>query len=346
MATFRSIAASTTAVVLVISASPAAGLDLATRDLDQSDTNVSRAVSKWTKSKGRYRLRLEAEGIAAQDGTDEAAFGRLSITRCGRPDSRGREVCIGTSTVKPLDPAEFEVEDDLSGAVLEMVLRGRSHIVVWNADDDGTVQPDIGSPQQGRANVSRDAAASGEFMGSSVAVTQLEEAQIGQVVDALPEEAPPVPLPVPIPDPPGKSLAAGSSTCWNYKRSERGFARKMNEARAKQGLAKLRLDPELSKVSRVHTAEMIKADLLHHATSVQITNRVTNWEVVGENVGVGGTVASLHDAFMNSPAHKANIMFAYNFVGVGVAKSGDRMWVTVTFSKGPNPGTTLNMPRC
>ena len=111
--------------------------------------------------------------------------------------------------------------------------------------------------------------------------------------------------------------AGGDNPCWNYKPSERAFARKMNSARS--ALTKLSLDPELSKAARVHTNEMIRKNELFHTSSANLKNRVTNWVVLGENVGVGSTVSSLHEAFMNSPAHRDNVMLpTYRHVGVGV----------------------------
>jgi len=139
----------------------------------------------------------------------------------------------------------------------------------------------------------------------------------------------------------------GDNQCWKYKASERNFNRKMNAARTSRGLGKLSLDPEISKVARVHTREMIRANSLHHTSSTNLRRRVTNWIVLGENVGVGGTVDSLHQAFMNSPAHRDNIEHAaYKHVGIGVRKADGRMWVTVIFEAVTDPGTTLRMPRC
>lgn len=139
----------------------------------------------------------------------------------------------------------------------------------------------------------------------------------------------------------------GDNKCWKYKDPERSFARKMNGARANQGLGKLSLDPELSKAARVHTNEMIRKDELHHTSSDDLRSRVTNWIVLGENVGVGGSVRSLHKAFMNSPAHRDNIMnITYRHVGIGVRNANGRMWVTVIFEAVTDPGTTLQMPKC
>jgi len=144
--------------------------------------------------------------------------------------------------------------------------------------------------------------------------------------------------------------AAASTTdnkCWRYKESERAFARKMNGARVAIGKGKLSIDPELSKAARRHTREMVEQNLLHHTTSDGLRRRVTHWNTLGENVGVGGTVDSLHVAFMNSPAHKENILFpTFKHVGVGVTKTSDRMWVTVIFEAVDDPGTPLPMPKC
>ena len=133
-----------------------------------------------------------------------------------------------------------------------------------------------------------------------------------------------------------------SAACYSPNRKERAFVRKMNQARVAAGRSKLRLDPEISKVSKVHTRAMAKNDSLYHTSSSVLGKRVTNWILLGENVGVGGTVSSLHSAFMASPAHKANILLSsFRHVGVGVVQSGDRLWVTVTFEARSDPGSPL-----
>ena len=139
-------------------------------------------------------------------------------------------------------------------------------------------------------------------------------------------------------------LPAGpaAAACYSPTRSERAFVKKMNQARAAAGKGPLRLDPEVSKVSKVHTREMVKASSLFHTSDSVLRQRVTNWILLGENVGLGGTVSSLHTAFMNSPIHKANILLSsFRHVGVGVMKDGGRMWVTVTFEAKSDPGSTL-----
>jgi uncharacterized protein YkwD len=141
--------------------------------------------------------------------------------------------------------------------------------------------------------------------------------------------------------------ATADSKCWSYKPSERGFARKINAARAAAGKRKLSIDPELSRVARTHTWTMAGKDLLHHQSETDLRRRVVNWSTLGENVGVGFSTDSLHRAFMASPAHKHNILYSsFRHTGVGVREVNGRMWVTVLFEATNDPGTTLNMPRC
>lgn len=52
------------------------------------------------------------------------------------------------------------------------------------------------------------------------------------------------------------------------------------------------------------------------------------WCSVGENVGYGPSVAAVHDAFLRSPSHKANMLGNFDRVGVGVATKGRTVWVT------------------
>jgi uncharacterized protein YkwD len=60
--------------------------------------------------------------------------------------------------------------------------------------------------------------------------------------------------------------------------------------------------------------------------------KVCCYRSVGENVGYATTVYSVHRAFLNSPAHRANIMGTrWDSIGVGVVSSGGYLWVTEIF---------------
>lgn len=141
--------------------------------------------------------------------------------------------------------------------------------------------------------------------------------------------------------------AVADSACWTYSKAERKFARLTNEARTAIGLRKLRLDPELSRVARKHTQEMVDFGDLYHTPASVLGKRVTRWKKLGENVGRGGDVSAIQTAFINSAVHEANILKpGYRHVGIGTKRANGYLWVTVVFEARKDPGTTLSMPKC
>jgi uncharacterized protein YkwD len=141
------------------------------------------------------------------------------------------------------------------------------------------------------------------------------------------------------------ATSATSSTCWSYSAKERAFAKKINSARGRHDARRLKLDPQLSRVAMKQTQSMVSKRVLYHTPN--LGQRVTRWTMLGENVGYGGTVGSLHNMFMRSAPHKRNILKRqYRYVGVGAKKVNGTLWVTVVFQASRNPGTTLRMPKC
>jgi len=112
------------------------------------------------------------------------------------------------------------------------------------------------------------------------------------------------------------------------------FVSKINAERTARGLAPLQVYWDLTDDAKAHSTRMMNQDNLHH--NPNLAGVTTGWEALGENVGVGPSVNSLHDAFMASSPHKKNILGNFNYVGVGVViESDSKMWVTVVFMRGP-----------
>src|SRR3954471_4909095 len=112
---------------------------------------------------------------------------------------------------------------------------------------------------------------------------------------------------------------------------ESQFVAKMNAARQSAGLRPYAVASDLTSVARQHSAQMASKQELYH--NPNLTTQVQNWQAVGENVGEGPTVSDIHNAFMQSPEHKANILdhdFTQVGVGVVVDKNGI-IWVTEDF---------------
>lgn len=114
--------------------------------------------------------------------------------------------------------------------------------------------------------------------------------------------------------------------------AESGFISRINASRAAAGRPAYAVSADLTAVARAWAASMARSNNLRH--NPRLASQVRGWRYVGENVGVGGTVSSLHAAFMGSPGHRANVLDRdFRQVGVGVVMSGGRMWVAEVFRK-------------
>jgi uncharacterized protein YkwD len=106
----------------------------------------------------------------------------------------------------------------------------------------------------------------------------------------------------------------------------------INKARTSHGRAALRTSDSLSNIARKWSKNMAARNRLYHNPYLATWLKDWNWTILGENVGVGTSVLSLHKAFMASPSHRANILDRrFRNIGVGIVSSGGRLWVTVIF---------------
>lgn len=126
------------------------------------------------------------------------------------------------------------------------------------------------------------------------------------------------------------SLNAGPAAASTER--EQALHELINQARSAQGLEELRLSDKLSRVARVHSAQMAEgAKVLYHSC---LTCRIQSWDwsIAGENVGKAGSIGRVHGLFMQSPSHRANLLRTpYRTVGVGIVEAAGRVWVTEIF---------------
>lgn len=113
---------------------------------------------------------------------------------------------------------------------------------------------------------------------------------------------------------------------------EDSFTDRLNQARASRGIPQLTTRANLVAVAREQAARMANKNLLYH--NPKLTSDVNNWRWVGENVGYGPDAGSVHVAFMNSQAHKDNILDRdYTEVGIGSVVRNGRVWVVQVFRR-------------
>lgn len=112
---------------------------------------------------------------------------------------------------------------------------------------------------------------------------------------------------------------------------ESEFVARINDLRASQGIAPLEVHSRLTQMGRDWSLNMALADGISHNPALA-TWAPSDWTRLGENVGVGGSVASLHDAFVASPAHHRNLVDPqFRYVGIGVVYDDGRIYVTQQF---------------
>ncbi|MCW3045453.1 MAG: hypothetical protein JWL57_3611 [Actinobacteria bacterium] len=122
---------------------------------------------------------------------------------------------------------------------------------------------------------------------------------------------------------PASAANAGAESC---------FVSAINAARSSAGVAPVGANGDLLGVARVWSGTMASAGHIFHNPAIADL-APSNWESLGENVGVGPTCAKIAQAFMNSPEHRRNILDpSYSSVGLGVVDApGGVMYVTEDF---------------
>ncbi len=112
-----------------------------------------------------------------------------------------------------------------------------------------------------------------------------------------------------------------------------------NQSRQQAGAPLLRLDSGLSQAARKHALAMLEANQLSHqfngepSLPVRLASTTQlQLDQEGENVALDYSAAGGHEHLMLSPPHRANLLNpAFNVVGLGVVRSGDRLYIVQDF---------------
>ncbi|HUR08868.1 MAG TPA: CAP domain-containing protein, partial [Nonomuraea sp.] len=141
-----------------------------------------------------------------------------------------------------------------------------------------------------------------------------------------------------MPGPAGATPVAGAAITSAASDAEGAFLTLLNRSRTSAGLPALQLDTGLANTARTWSGTMASKNSLYHDPNLLniVAALEPRWQSGAENVGFGYQVQQLHDAFMASAGHRANIMSSrFNRVGIGVVYAGTKIWVTARFIQGP-----------
>lgn len=122
--------------------------------------------------------------------------------------------------------------------------------------------------------------------------------------------------------------------------AEQDLLQLANQARARIGAPILALDPGLTAAARDHAQAMLDARQLSHqfAGEPSLVKRLAvkgtlQLDQEAENVALDYSAQGGHDHLMLSPPHRANLLNpAYNLIGLGVVRSGDRLYIVEDFA--------------
>jgi uncharacterized protein YkwD len=109
----------------------------------------------------------------------------------------------------------------------------------------------------------------------------------------------------------------------------------INRERVARGLQPVAVAPDITAVARRWSDTMAATNRLSH--NPNFSRELCCWARVSENVGYTKpydtqAAVRLHQGFMNSPGHRANVLNPQvNQVGVGVEIQNNTTWVAVNF---------------
>jgi hypothetical protein len=112
-----------------------------------------------------------------------------------------------------------------------------------------------------------------------------------------------------------------------------------NKDRAAQNLPPLKWDPALATAAHQHALRMAKLNQLSHQFPGEppMQDRAreagARFSLIAENVAQGPTVDGIHNQWMHSPPHRANLMDpTLDSVGISVVQSGNMLFAVEDFS--------------
>ncbi len=103
----------------------------------------------------------------------------------------------------------------------------------------------------------------------------------------------------------------------------------VNQERLERGLPPLKIDMELVRIARMKSQDMVTNGYFSHYSPTygspfnMLKKAGINYLYAGENIAGAPTVETAHNALMNSPGHRKNILNPnYTHIGIGIIEGG------------------------
>lgn len=144
------------------------------------------------------------------------------------------------------------------------------------------------------------------------------------------------------PAPPSPPPTSSPDDLTALTRQELQLLQLVNNERIKRGLAPLILDPRLTRLARMKSMDMIRNNYFaHHSPTYGSSGDMLRaagirFSIAAENIGMGGNINSIFNAFMNSPGHRNKIIgSAYTHTGIGIYYQSGRGYIITQLFMAP-----------
>ncbi len=101
----------------------------------------------------------------------------------------------------------------------------------------------------------------------------------------------------------------------------------INQQRNQNGLASLKIDPEVQNVARIKAQDMVNNNYFSHTSPTygspfdMLKSFKVSYKTAGENIAGNSSNSGAVTAWMNSSGHRANILnSSFNYTGIGVVR--------------------------
>ena len=122
--------------------------------------------------------------------------------------------------------------------------------------------------------------------------------------------------------------------------SERELFELLNHERVAHDLPELNWDDALFKAARKHALLMLDLNIMEHqlpgepALDERLTNAGARFTYIAENIAAGKDPATIHNGWMHSPGHRANILSPrITAVGIAVVQGVSGLYAVEDFSQ-------------
>ena len=129
---------------------------------------------------------------------------------------------------------------------------------------------------------------------------------------------------------------------WQFNYIEKCMMKKINNARARNGMSQLRADRQIGYIARRHAENMASSHTVYH--DANLGSEVTHWRSLGQNSGAAAGCRRLFNAFMRSAPHRANILGSWHYMALGVQWAGRRLYAQQIFENKRDPGNVYHYP--